>query len=405
MGVCVIDPHGDLHDALLGSLPRCRLDDVVIVDPGHPEGAVGLNFLETRGPDRRREVAFLVNEMIKIFESLYDMRVAGGPVFEQYMRNSLLLLMLTTEYQQATLLDVARVFEDQAFRRALLVRCPDPIVRSFWARQAEKVGGELALHNMAPYVTSKLNLFVANPLVRPIIGQVKSTIDFRAVMDERRILLVNLSRGELGRFDSQLLGMLVMGRLLLAAFSRADVPVDRRVPFSLYVDEFQNFTTDTVAQALSEARKFGLSLTLANQTLAQLEASASKVLEAVLGNCGSIVLFRLGIPDAKRLEVYTTPQLSAPDLQDLPDYHAAVRLLVSNHPQPPFVMRTEPRRARLGAAEAEEVRALAFGRYARRVADVEDEIAQRWSSDPFAEPASEVGERSEDQPLENPVIE
>jgi hypothetical protein len=118
-----------------------------------------------------------------------------------------------------------------------------------------------------------------------------------------------------------------------------------------------------------------------------------------------MVLFRLGIPDAKRLEVYTTPQLSAPDLQDLPDYHAAVRLLVSNHPQPPFVMRTEPRRARLGAAEAEEVRALAFGRYARRVADVEDEIAQRWSSDPFAEPASEVGERSEDQPLENPVIE
>lgn len=396
MGVCVIDPHGDLHDALLGSLPRHRLGDVVLVDPGHPEGAIGLNFLETRGPERRREVAFLVNEMIKIFESLYDMRAVGGPMFEQYMRNTLLLLMLTTEYEQATLLDVARVFEDPTFRRALLERCPDPLVRSFWRRQAEKAGGDAALNNMAPYVTSKLNLFVANPLVRPIIGQVKSTIDFRAIMDERRILLVNLSRGELGRFDSQLLGMLVMGRLLLAAFSRADVPADRRVPFSVYVDEFQNFTTDTVAQALSEARKFGLSLTLANQTLSQLEASANRVLEAVLGNCGSMVLFRLGVPDARRLEAYSGPQLTAADLQGLPDYHAVVRLLVSNHPQPPFVMKTEPRRAVLGAAGAEEVRAIAFGRHARRVADVEDEISRRWTSDPFAEPDRAENERSED---------
>jgi hypothetical protein len=211
-------------------------------------------------------------------------------------------------------------------------------------------------------------------------------------MDERRILLVNLSRGELGRFDSQLLGMLVMGRLLLAAFSRVDVPADRRVPFSVYVDEFQNFTTETLAQALSEARKFGISLTLANQTLSQLEASASKVLEAVLGNCGSMVLFRLGIPDAKRLEAYTASQLTAADLQDLPDYHAAVRLLVSNHPQPPFVMRTQPRWSVSGAAGPEEVRALAFGKYAHRVTEVEDEISRRWTSDPLPPTRKEANE-------------
>ena len=383
-GVCVVDPHGDLHAALLRSIPEGRVNDVVVIDPTIEEWSVGLNFLECTGTSRRMQIGYIVNEALKIFESLYDMRLVGGPMFEQYMRNALLLLLQADGYDEATLVDVNRVFEDREFRHSLLKHCSDPIVVGFWTRQAERAGGEATLTNMAPYVTSKLNQFVTNPLLRPLIGQPRSTIDLREVIDSGRILLVNLARGRLGRLDSHLLGMLVLGRLFLAALSRADVDVTSRRPFNLYVDEFQNVITETTAQALAESRKYGLCLTLANQTLSQLEGPAGKLLEAVLGNCGSFAFFRLGVPDAERLERYTRPELSALDLQELPDFHVAARLLVGGRPLRSFVFNADAPRPVTRSAAPELVLATALQHYARRVDDIEADIRRRWAADPFA---------------------
>ena len=269
------------------------------------------------------------------------MRMAGGPIFEQYMRNALLLAM-DSEYAGATLMDIQMVFEDRDFRNFLLEKCKNPIVENFWRKQAEEAGGEASLRNMAPYITSKLNQFTTNALLRPIIGQPKSTINFREIIDSGKIFLVNLSKGLLGQSDTQLLGMLIIGKIFTAAMSRVKSRMERRRPMFLYVDEFQNFTTDTVAYLLSEARKFGLYLTLANQNLAQLSATSGRqnILDAVLGNVGTTLIFRLGAVDAAKMDVYTRPELQAQDLQELPDFHAAGRLLVKNSPSRPFVFKT-----------------------------------------------------------------
>lgn len=337
-GVAVIDPHGDLYLDVLASVPPHRVDDVVLVDCCDYDRAVGLNFLECRGAHRHRQMNFVSNEVIRIFDQLYDLEKTGGPLFEQYMRNALLLVM-DDEERPATLLDIPLLFEDADYRRALVNGCRNPIVAGFWSKQAERAGGDMALHNMAPYVTSKLNQFTSNALLRPMIGQPHSTFDFRELMDRQAILLVNLAKGSLGELDTRLLGMLVMGKLFCAALGRMDVPPARRPPFYLYVDEFQNFTTETVANLLSEARKYGLHLTLANQNLAQLSASLGKqsVLDAVIGNCGNLFLFRQGAIDAQQLQAYTMPYLRAQDLQELPSYHIVARLLARRRPLRPFV--------------------------------------------------------------------
>ena len=379
-GVCVIDPHGDLYHQLLAAVPRDRAGEVVLIDPSDTEFAVGINLLECPGPHRAVQMNFVTNELIRIFDRLYDLRATGGPMFEQYMRNAA-LLVLDNSRADGTLLDIPALFEDDSFRRELKRTCQNPLVERFWSRQAERAGGEASLANMAPYVTSKLNQFTMNAIMRPIIGQARSTIDFRRAMDEGAIVLVNLSRGVLGELDAQLLGMVIVGQIFTAALSRAGSSRTRR-PFFVYIDEFQHFTTDTVAYVLSESRKYGLALTLANQTLSQLLVNRGRqnVLDAVLGNCGTMLTFRLGSIDAERLEPYTKPEFTARDLQDLPDFHAAARLLVGNRPTRPFVLATLPPLASDCPADATEILAASRARCARPVAEVEQEILQRRAS-------------------------
>ncbi|MFH1025702.1 MAG: type IV secretion system DNA-binding domain-containing protein, partial [Nitrospirota bacterium] len=282
-GVTVIDPHGDLYQQVLNSIPNCRKEDVALVDLCDFEYSVGINFLECNEPYKSVQMNYVVNEMIKIFDRLYDLHQTGGPIFEQYMRNALLLVM-DNEVEGATLMDIPWVFEDKEYRRFLQSRCKNPLVVNFWKMQAEKAGGEASLENIAPYITSKLNQFTNNALLMPIISQSKSTINFRETMDQGKILLVNLSKGLLGELDTQLLGMLIIGKMFSSAMGRVILRPENRKPIFLYVDEFQNFTTDSVAHLLSEARKFGIYLTLANQNLAQLSANKGRqnILDAVL---------------------------------------------------------------------------------------------------------------------------
>jgi hypothetical protein len=377
-GVCLIDPHGDLFDQVLASIPAHRQDDVMIVDPCDPEYAVGLNFLECSGPNRAQQMNFVSNEFIKIFDRLYDLKITGGPVFEQYMRSALLLVMDNT-IEGGTLLDVLGLFEDAAYRKRLIESSKNPHVASFWRQIAERGVGETSLASLAPYVTSKLNQFTCNALIRPIIGQPTTTIDLRAAMDQGRILLVKLSTGLLGELDTQLLGMLLLGKIYAAAMGRATMPPPDRRPFNIYVDEFQQFTTDTVAFMLSGARKFGLRLTLANQNLSQLLANIGKqnVLEAVLGNCGTLLCFRLGVADADRLDAYTRPELTSRDLQELPDFQAATRLLVRNAPTRPFVLSTLPARSVAGTVDSQAIVEQSRLRYAKPIAEVEQAIIDR----------------------------
>lgn len=377
-GVCLIDPHGDLHQQVLRSVPKSRAEDVVIVDPSDFDNAVGINFMETGEFNKSMQMNFAVNELIKIFDRLFDLRTTGGPIFEQYMRNAMLLLMDNT-YTGATLCDIPLLFEDQDFRKFMKKGCKSPLVESFWTLMAERAGGDASLVNVAPYITSKLTPFVYNALLRPIIGQPKSTINFREIMDKRQILLVNLSKGMLGEMDTQLLGMIIIGKIFSSAMGRVSMRPEDRKPFYLYVDEFQNFTTDSVAFLLSEARKFSISLTLANQNLAQLRSNHGNqnILDAVLGNVGSMFMLRMGALDSDTLKLYTKPDIDAQDLQNLPDFNVAARLMNRNAPTKPFVFTTLPASKDGDEGLAERIRTLSGLKYARITSLVEKEIVAR----------------------------
>lgn len=260
-----------------------------------------------------------------------------------------------------------------------LTTCQNPMVVDFWNENAEKCTGEASLVNMTSYITAKLDAFIYNGVVRSVVGQSESTVNFRQAMDRRKIVLVNLSKGTLGEMNTQLLGMLLVGKLFGAALSRTDQRPEHRTPFYLYLDEWQHVITDTAAHMTAEARKFGLCLILANQNLGQLSAhyGLESVAEAVLGNVGSLVCFRLGPPDAKKMESYTSPEFSAQDLQYLPDYHAAAKLLVHNAPTRPFVFRSDPHVSPAATKELAAAVACSKNRYSVPLAQVEKEIAAR----------------------------
>ena len=376
-GVCLVDPHGDLYRQVKDSIPANRVKDVVLIDPSDRMHAVGLNLLDCDGPHREMQTNFVINEVLAILDKLYDMKTCGGPIFEQYFRSALQLVM-TDPANVGTLVDMSAVFEHKMYRDAMVKRCEPSLLADFW-KMADNAAGEAKLANVAPYIVSKLNLFVHNAMLRPIIGQTKSSVDFRQIMDKRRILLVNLSRGALGELDMRLLGMIVLTKLICAAMSRLNVAPSRRKPFMVYVDEFQHFTTDATASLLSESRKYGLNLILANQNLSQLSAGKGQenLVHSVLGNVGSMVLFRLGAPDAEKLAVYTRPNFLAEDLQTLPNFHAAARLLTTEGPTVPFVFQTYPAPRR--RVDPTVKKRLEKGRrlYSTETRKVEEEICKR----------------------------
>ena len=330
-GFCFIDPHGDAVEDILAAIPKERAEDVIIFDPADIERPFGLNLMEY-DPAHPEQKTFVINEMIGIFDQLYDLKSTGGPMFEQYMRNAMLLIMEDPD-SGSTLMEIPKVLADEEFRAMKISKCTNPVVVDFWTKEAEKAGGEASLANMVPYITSKLTTFISNDMMRPIIAQQKSTINFREAMDTKKIILINLSKGKIGEINARLLGMVVVGKILMNAMSRVDVPEEKRVDFYLYMDEFQNVTTNSIAQILSEARKYRLCLIIAHQFIAQLKEEISK---AVFGNVGSMVVLRVGAQDAEFLEKQFGPTFSAQDLVNVDNYRGFAKILVNNILAKPF---------------------------------------------------------------------
>jgi hypothetical protein len=337
-GVCMIDPHGSDIDDVLAAVPESRMDDVIYFDPARYEQVMGLNMLEY-DYTRPEQKTFVVNELFSIFQKLYAATPeAMGPMFEQYFRNATLLVMEDPESGN-TLLDISRVLSDAQYRRYKLERATNPVVVQFWREIATKAGGQASLENVVPYIVSKFDVFTANDYLRPIIGQQESAFDFRQVMDEQKILLVNLSKGRLGYINANLIGMIIVGKILMAALSRVDDTAKSLPPFYLHMDEFQNISTDSISAILSEARKYKLGLTMAHQFMAQLEPS---IKDAVFGNVGSIAAFRVGSEDATALEQQFAPTFTAHDLMQVPNREAYLRMLANGTPTRPFSIVTDP---------------------------------------------------------------
>ncbi len=331
-GVCMIDPHGSDILEVLAHIPKERMDDVIYFDPADVARPMGLNMLEY-DISRPEQKTFVVNELFSIFQKLYGgVPESMGPMFEQYFRNATMLVIEDQE-SGSTLIDISRVLSNREFRELKLSRCKNPIVYQFWTEIANKAGGEASLANIVPYITSKFDVFLANDIMRPIIAQEKSAFDFRDIMDNKKILLVNLAKGRLGDINANLLGLIVVGKILMAALSRVDSSGQNLPPFYLYIDEFQNITTSSIATILSEARKYKLSLTIAHQFIAQLEEN---IKDAVFGNIGSIAAFRVGSDDAEYLESQFAPIFTADDLMNIDNLNAYIKLLSEGRPLPPF---------------------------------------------------------------------
>jgi hypothetical protein len=385
-GVCMIDPHGTDIEDVLGAVPPEREQDIIYFDPSRMDRVVGLNMLEY-DPTKPEQKTFVVNEMLSIFNKLFDMKVAGGPMFEQYFRNATLLVM-DDPASGSTLMDIGRVLADAKFRRMKLEKATNPVVVQFWREIAGKAGGEASLENIVPYIVSKFDIFTANDYMRPIIGQQTSSINFRRIMDERKIFLVNLSKGRLGEINANLIGMIIVGKFLMAALSRVDDPTRGFAPFYLHMDEFQNVSTDSISAILSEARKYKLGLTIAHQFIAQLDP---KIKDAVFGNVGSMAAFRVGPEDAQFLEQQFTPVFTANDLMNVPNYNAFMRVLANGTPTPPFSMATLPPQ-KIDLARVVRLIEESYARHGRPRAEIESEIAERYRKpEPPAMPAMPAG--------------
>ncbi len=370
-GVAFIDPHGNDIEDVLAAIPPERMKDVIYFDPAYTARPMGLNMLEY---DRSKPEmkTFVVDEVYGIFRKLYaDVPEAFGPMFEQYYRNAVQLVVEDPD-SGSTFVEIPRVFADKAFRDLKLSRCPNPIIVQFWRKIAEQAQGDASLGDIAPYITSKFDVFLANDIMRPIVSQEKSAFNFREIMDSKKIFLANLSKGRLGERNTSLLGLILVSKFLQAAFSRVD---SRDFPvFYMYIDEFQNFATPSIATILSEARKYKLSLTIAHQFIAQLEEN---IRDAVIGNVGTKVAMRIGTTDAEFLEKQFAPTFTAQDLENLPNRSAVAALLVGGTPARPFTIETV-NLPQFDFSHVAELKQLSYQTYGKAREEVEAEIRQRF---------------------------
>jgi hypothetical protein len=343
-GLVLIDPHGDLYQEILEAVPEKRRASLVTIDPTSGQRAIPFNLLDLpRDRFVKRRAQFLVGELVNFFrEAWQDNSDAFGPMFELYFSNALRLL-IHQKGKVHTLMDFQKVFSDTGFRRELLESCSDPMVCSFWKGVAEKAGGEASLANVAPYIISKMAILTQSGYVSEMIGQPDDMLCLEERLNKGGIILVNLNKGLLGAIECRFLGIMLTMQVFAAGLKRSTLPQKDRIPINIYIDEFQNLVSDNVASMLSEARKFGLCLNLANQTLSQLSARRGRqdLLETVLGNVGNMISFRLGVPDAQRLRPFLKP-FTPEQMQDLPNFHALVRILDDEGPIGPFVMKTLP---------------------------------------------------------------
>ncbi len=333
-GVCVIDPHGDFIEDMLKIIPKERAEDVILFDPGDTERPMGLNMLEYQTPEQKD---FVVDEMIAIFHKLFPPEIVG-PMFEHNMRNVMLTLMSDPD-KPGTIAEIPRMFTDKAFQEMKINSVTDPIVRDFWEKEMAQTS-DFHKSEMLGYLISKVGQFVENSMMRNIIGQQVSAFDIRDVMDKGKILLVNLSKGKTGELNGSLLGLIIVSKIQMAAMARARVPESDRRDFFLYIDEFQNFVTDSIATILSEARKYHLNLCMAHQYISQLSRGEdTKVRDAVFGNVGSMISFKIGATDAEYMEKEFEPIFDRNDLINIEKYHAYARVMFFGHSSEPFSMK------------------------------------------------------------------
>jgi len=372
-GVCVIDPHGDLIDDTVKYIPPERAEDVIYFDPSEGERPMGLNLLEVHNEEQKH---FITTAIINLMYKLYDPQRTGiiGPRFEHAVRNAMLTVMSDPG---ATFVEVVRCLTDQKYVQELLPKVQDPIVKRYWTDQIAQTS-DFHKSEVLDYIVSKFGRFVTNKTMRNIIGQSKSSFDFRNVMDEGKILLINLSKGKLGEENSSFLGLVLIPKILVAAMSRQEIPEDKRRDFYLYVDEFQNFATPDFATILSEARKYHLNLTVANQFIGQME---EEVKNAVFGNVGSLISFRVGVTDASYLQREYQPVFNESDLINIERFHAYMKTTVRNEPVAPFSVDMTKDMKKLKAMAndriAQAVIELSRLKYGRPKELVEAEVSQR----------------------------
>jgi hypothetical protein len=330
-GLCIVDPHGQLIEDIMPFIPRERADDVIYFNPADLERPIGINLLEAETDEERELVALdAMNIMIKLFnEEVF------GPRIQDYFRNGCLTLMEDPE--GGALTDIVRLFTDDSYQKLKVEKVKNPIVKSFWEHQMAKTGAR-EKQEMIPYFASKFGQFVTNTMMRNIIGQTKSSFDFAKAMNEKKILLMNLSKGTTGEINSKLLGLIIVQKLQMAALRRQGQTKEERQDFFLYIDEFQNYITESIETILSEARKYRLGLIMAHQYIKQLEGEdgKSKVKDAVFGNVGTMMAYKIGAQDAEYMAKEMAPVFSDQDLINLDKFKAVMKLSIDTQPSKPF---------------------------------------------------------------------
>lgn len=372
-GVCAIDPHGEFVEDLLQLMPPERAEDVVYFNPSDLDRPMGMNMMEV---DTEEQQHFVVNSIISLMYKLYDPHKTGiiGPRFEHAIRNAMLTIM---QKKGTTFIELVRILTDPKYVDEMLPYVKDPIVRRYWTDQIAQTA-DFHKSEVLDYIVSKFGKFITNKTMRNIIGQSESSFNMREIMDNQKIFLANLSKGILGEEDAKFLGLILVPKVLTAAMARQNVPMEQRKDFYLYVDEFQNYATEDFAVILSEARKYRLNLIVANQFISQIDED---VKNAVFGNVGTMVSFRLGVPDANFLQHEFSPTFTDHDLANVEKYHVYIKTIVKNEPVPPFSMSLlkdmDAVKAKMNPRLAEMIRQLSRLKYGRDKEEIEAEMKVR----------------------------
>ena len=371
-GVAVVDPHGDLAEKVIEYIPSNRINDVIYFNPADIDYPIAFNVVEHVEAHLRHLVA---SGLLGVFKKLWA--DSWGPRLEYILRNAILAIL---DYPDSTLLAVIRMLSDKKFRKKVVEKIQDPVVKAFWVQEFAGYADKFASEAVSP-IQNKVGQFLSSSLIRNIVGQVKSSLDMREIMDNKKILILNLSKGRIGEDNSMLLGNMLITKIQLAAMSRVDMEESSRKDFYLYVDEFQNFSTDSFANVLSEARKYRLNIILAHQYIEQL---VDTVKAAVFGNVGTMILFRVGAADAEELVLEFTPVFMQEDIVNLPKYEVYLKLMIDGVASDPFSARgLPPLKDEEKTGNVDKVISISRERYAQNREDVEEKI-QRWheSSDP-----------------------
>ncbi|MDP7247290.1 MAG: type IV secretion system DNA-binding domain-containing protein [Candidatus Peribacteraceae bacterium] len=377
-GVCMVDPHGDLIEDALAHSPKERAKDIVVFNPADANRPMGLNLLEVKSEEEKDRASL---DAMQIFIKLFGNEIFG-PRIQHYFRNGCLTLM-DDEEEGATILDVPRMFVDEEFQKYKVAKCRNKVVRSFWEHEMAKTG-QREKEEMIPYFSSKFGPFITNTTMRNIIGQPKSAFNIREIMDNKKVLLVNLSKGKIGDTNAQLLGLIFVNKINMAALSRADIPREERQRFYLYVDEFQNFVTDAFVTILSEARKYELALIMAHQYIGQLVGktsgygdSSTQMRDAIFGNVGTIMSFKIGAEDSEYMAKEYAPVLSEQDVIGIPNFSAYTKLNINNVQSRPFSLTTIYDESDRNEKLAKLIKEYSRMKYGRKKVFVDQEIEDR----------------------------